>query len=666
MGWIGFSPGILWSVCCLLSIVVLPQWVMGFYLPGLTPVDYEAMANIDVVAYQLTSNTNKVPYDYWSLPFCPVSENRLRDPRSSSRSVAHSTGLLGAALIGERPRITGYEIRMKTNQTCRISCTREVSGDDMKVLIKRIQQRYRVKLALDELPVVQVLGRLEKGTGRKVLIIGYPLGFLSSKGDVFLYNHLKFTVYYHRPLLSASEEFVLSPSGSLFRVVGFEVVPQSFEHDSPDKESCQVPTSGREKLLRLPDTKSIKAGSSFRLTFSYEVEFIENEDMQWATRWDPLISSFSDRRQVHWFAMANAVVLGLFMTGVIGLILLRTLYKDFSKYYADLEDRDDDESLDHFGWKVLTGDVFRAPPAPTLLAVTASTGTQIVLLSLIALASAMLGLVSPGSRGGVLTGMLLSWVLTSGLAGYLATHLYRSFGGNNWKKVTTGTALLFPSLCFSIFSMMNILLWTMGSIGAAPIVTVLVLLVLWLGVSVPLAFVGGFLAQSRKVYHFPVRTNAIPRQIPIQPAFLGLPLYIVAGALPFGITCTELIYILNSMWLNEYYVVFGLLTFVAFLLAIISAETCVVVAYVKLLSEDYRWWWQSFGVSLVSSLYLVGYCVVYLFTAGDLVQGNLASLLIFFSYTVLLSWMYALGVGTIGFFATLWFLRKIYSAIRVD
>ena len=74
----------------------------------------------------------------------------------------------------------------------------------------------------------------------------------------------------------------------------------------------------------------------------------------------------------------------IFLTGLVAMILLRTLRNDYTKYTRD---DDDIESLERdineeSGWKLVHGDVFRPPPNLALLAALLGTGVQLALLVL--------------------------------------------------------------------------------------------------------------------------------------------------------------------------------------------------------------------------------------------------------------------------------------------
>ena len=88
--------------------------------------------------------------------------------------------------------------------------------------------------------------------------------------------------------------------------------------------------------------------------------------------------------------------------------------------------------------------------------------------------------------------------------------------GEEWKKTTLKTALLFPGTVFAIFLTLNFLVWGQKSSGAVPFGTLFALCFLWFGISVPLVFVGSYFGYKKPAPEDPVRTNKIPRQIPEQ------------------------------------------------------------------------------------------------------------------------------------------------------
>ena len=75
----------------------------------------------------------------------------------------------------------------------------------------------------------------------------------------------------------------------------------------------------------------------------------------------------------------------------------------------------------------------------------------------------------------------------------------------------------------------------------------------------------------------------------MHPAFSVL----IGGILPFGAVFIELFFILTSMWLHQFYYLFGFLCLVFVILVITCAEITIVLCYFQLCSEDYHWWCAS-------------------------------------------------------------------------
>jgi len=73
----------------------------------------------------------------------------------------------------------------------------------------------------------------------------------------------------------------------------------------------------------------------------------------------------------------------------------------------------------------------------------------------------------------------------------------------------------------------------------------------------------------------------------------------------------ELFFIMSSIWMDQYYYVFGFLFIVYLILAVTCAEVTIVLCYFQLCAEDYRWWWRSFLTSGSTALYIFVYSVIY-------------------------------------------------------
>ena len=411
------------------------------------------------------------------------------------------------------------------------------------------------------------------------------------------------------------------------------------------------------------------------ITYSYEV-FFELSDIAWVSRWDAYLKMRG--AQVHWFSILNSILVIFFFSGIIFLILVKTVRKDLS----DDVEVDGGASKQDIGWKLVCGDVFRAPPNAEGFAIAVGTGIQILGVSLACIFLAMLGFLSPASRGALLSTALMFYLVMSYFSAYAAVRTWTIVTAGNaafpstststavlltsrWKSLAFKTGTYFFGFSFCTVLFINIVLTHTKSTAALPVYMFFVLLLLWAAIVVPLSLAGGYIASMKGTIDFPTRTNQLARQIPKQsvPPIVSM---LVSGILPFGTVFIELYFIMSSIWLHEVYYVFGFL-FVVFLLTIVvCAEVSIVMTYIQLSHEDYRWWWRSFlgpaTVGLYAFVYAVGYFLVY-----DMhMAGSFRSVVLYIGYNLIISVGLGLMAGTIGFLATFYFIFKIFGMVKLD
>lgn len=620
--------------------------VQGFYLPGVAPQDYARDDTVNLKVNKLSSTKTQLPYDYYSLPYCRP------DP------IVKSAENLGEVLRGDRIENSLYHIEIRLDEQCKVVCKIDaLTAFQAKHFNSKIDDEYRVNMILDNLPVGMVKIREENGLPIKTYERGYPMGFkaaIEEGGEQkhFLHNHLRFTILYHKDIQT-----------DLARIVGFEVEPFSVKHEyeapwDPVKPSLETCHPGRMQYVTHGlAPQMVQEGEE--VIFSYDVVF-KMSNIRWASRWDTYLLMMDD--QIHWFSIVNSLMIVVFLSGMVAMIMLRTLHRDISKY-NQLETVD--EASEEIGWKLVHGDVFRPPTRFGALTVYVGTGVQIIGMTVVTLVFAVLGFLSPSNRGGLMTAMLLLFALCGLFAGHSSARLFKMFQGTDWKSNTLDVAFLFPSVVFVVFFILNLLIWGQKSSGAVPFGTLFALFFLWFGISVPLVFIGSYFGSKKPAVEDPVRTNKIPRQIPEQTWYMHPTLVIlIGGILPFGAVFIELFFILTSMWLHQFYYLFGFLFIVFAILIVTCAEISIVLCYFQLCSEDYHWWWRSFLTAGSSAIYLFAYSAVYFGTKLDIAKS--VSGMLYFGYMFIVSLGFFLLTGTIGFYSCFFFVRTIYAAVKID
>lgn len=352
----------------------------------------------------------------------------------------------------------------------------------------------------------------------------------------------------------------------------------------------------------------------------------------------------------------------LFLTAMVATILVRTLYRDISKYN---EVSTTEDVLEETGWKLVHADVFRRPRHSKLLCVAFGSGVQLFGMAVVTLIFALLGFLSPMHRGGLLQTMMLLFTLMGVFGGYAMARLFKVFGGDDFRRTTLLTAFLFPGIIFGVFFVLNLFIWGEHSSGAVPFTTMFAVLLLWFGISVPLVFLGAYFGFRKPTIELPVRTNSIPRQIPKQPCFFRpLTTCAIGGILPFGAGITELFFIMSSLWLHQFYYLFGFLALVMIILVVTCAEISVTLTYFQLTGEDYKWWWRSFLSCGTSGVYVFIYSILYF--ANRLQIEKPVSAILYFGYMLIISGIFGLLTGAIGLASSFAFTRVIYASIKID
>merc|ERR1719461_2801762 len=159
--------------------------------------------------------------------------------------------------------------------------------------------------------------------------------------------------------------------------------------------------------------------SNDEITYTYDVVWSESE-IRWASRWDNYLKMTGG--QIHWFSILNSMMIMLFLSGMVAMILFRTLHRDITKYN---ELASAEEAAEETGWKLVHGDVFRKPRHSKLLAVSVGTGVQILGMSVVTLIFALLGFLSPAHRGGLLQSMMLLFTFMGIFAGYAQARFHQ-------------------------------------------------------------------------------------------------------------------------------------------------------------------------------------------------------------------------------------------------
>mmetsp|Transcript_47998 Transcript_47998/g.112032 ORF Transcript_47998/g.112032 Transcript_47998/m.112032 type:complete len:613 (-) Transcript_47998:77-1915(-) len=610
-------PAALWA------LAAFCRHTVAIYLPGVAPKDYQPEDEVELKVNKLTSVKTQLPFGYYTLPFCK--------PKEGVKMMVEN---LGEMLEGDLIENSPYKLVGKKNETCKKLCENDLNARDQNKFKSMIDDDYMINWMVDNLPAATKYKTVTKGDS--IYIEGFPIGLVDKAHKYYINNHVTLKLKYH-------EDANIFDG---FRIVGFEVDPRPIAHGDGE---LRCDNAGKFEMTM---------GTPQKIVYTYTVEWTYSE-LRWVSRFDIYVKMPGG--QIHWFAILNSLMIVLFLSGMVAMILLRTLHRDITEYNeVTVED-----AAEESGWKLVHGQVFRKPPYFWLLAVSVSSGVQILGMSLVTLIFALQGFLSPAYRGGILQSMMFLYTAMGLLAGYVSARMAKLFEDSSSRLISLLTALLYPGLFFSIFFVLNLLIWGQKSSGAVDFITMFMLLVLWFGISVPLVLLGFRMGIRKEAIDLPVKVSNIPREIPEQawythPSFMCM----IGGLLSFSAVFTELFFIMSSLWQHYFYYLFSFLALVLVIVIVMCAEVSIALTYFQLTSGDYNWWWQSFFASGTSALYVFMYSILYF--SSRLHIEKLVSTLLYFGYMFIISVMFFLLTGAIGFIATFFFVRAIYSSVKIE
>ncbi|KAG1514805.1 hypothetical protein G6F52_009831 [Rhizopus delemar] len=471
-------------------------------------------------------------YPYFQLPFC-----------SGPYNIQHHHETLGEALQGMDLVNSGIPIEFKKNVSNKMYCEKMLASKDIEVLRYAVDNQYWYTMFIDDLPVSGVIGKgaeeEQQANNNEIDPHFKPLYLYTHKSFVFEYN-------------------------------GNQIISVNLKHGNP------IELKYNQKSMTIP--------------FTYSVEWVPTS-VGFENRFESLLEADFFEHKVHWLSIFSSFMMVLFLTGLVSVILLRTVKRDFTRYDREEGLADFDRDLgDEYGWKQVHGDVFRQPPRLMIMSALMGTGSQLVILSGVLILYTILGDLY-AERATILTAAIFLYALTSFVAGYTSARYYVKYGGRDWVKTFVMTASLWPGAVSLICGFINALAIYYSSSRAISFYTLLSVIALWIFLCFPLTLLGTIVGRNwGNQIDFPCRVNPIPRPIP-EKVWYAEPLAIVTlgGILPFGSIFIEIYFIFTSFWTYKIYYVYGFMLLVFILLLIVSACVSIVSTYFLLNSEDHRW-----------------------------------------------------------------------------
>lgn len=658
---------------------------------GLTPRYYKTGEKVDLLVNKVESDHTQLPYGYYDM--------KIVCPPSSKKKPLHLS--LGEILRGDRIWESDYKLTFGTDITCARLCDFNAKEPQIKFADHLIKNGYVVHWSIDGLPGATTFVSNNKNS--KYYAAGFPLGFF--KDDIsYLYNHFMLVIRYHTE----------KSNPHLHTIVGFEVYPKLVVD-----ETCPGSSKKYENLpLTLKQKNSKQASTKLRIPYTYSVYWREDNSIDYDHRWELYYEDDTKKssNKIHWISFFNSVVLLVLLSLITAIILTRLLKSDIkSGGSPSLNEKAtpiDPGSSDYFnrdngGWKNLSVEVTKKPPYALLLSIVVSSGIQLIIATIGTITAIIIKsqFESNRSKGvqfnnyqGALSSFTLSCFVFSGIIpSYCGIILYKIFNNDNLNQEYPSSKMhklsmilsgFLPCLVLSFMLFFNFFVFAKESSNALPFGTIVVLLLLFFVIVLPLGLIGGFYGNrskfsersfllfsskakddflsSKDANNFVAKPNTQTFSVGnlIKNSFFVMVIY---GLIPFGVVYVELSFIFNSIWLEKttFYYMYGFLFLTLIMLIIIVCESSLIGIYISLVvNNNPNWQWLAFRIGSSVGLYIYGYSFYYFFT--HLHVADFVSILLYFGYMGLVSFLIAIACGSISVLTGLIFIRRIYGSTKVD
>ncbi|XP_071455609.1 transmembrane 9 superfamily member 3 [Hetaerina americana] len=523
----------------------------------------------------------------------------------TKETISHYHETLGEALQGVELEFSGLDIEFKAAITNTPYCEILLTEEKQKAFIYAVKNHYWYQMYIDDLPVWGIVGEVEENGG----VYSH-----------YIWTHKKFDI-------------------------GFN-----------GKQIVDVNLTSENKVKLTLDAK---------IPFTYEVNW-KKSNVKFEDRFDKYLDPNFFQHRIHWFSIFNSFMMVIFLVGLVSMILMRTLRKDYARYSKDEELDDMERDLgDEYGWKQVHGDVFRPASHSMLFSALIGAGYQVTVVTLSVIVFAILGELYT-ERGSLLSTAIFVYAATSPINGYFGGSLYARMGGKIWIRQMLLSAFMLPALVCGTAFFINFIAIYYHASRAIPFGTMVAVTCICLFVILPLTLVGTVLGRNLAGQpDFPCRVNAVPRPIPEKKWFMEPAVIVVlGGVLPFGSIFIEMYFIFTSFWAYKIYYVYGFMLLVFIILMIVTVCVTIVCTYFLLNAEDYRWQWTSFLAAASTSGYVYLYSFYYFFFKTKMY--GLFQTAFYFGYMALFSIALGILCGTVGYIGTCVFVRKIYSTVKID
>ncbi|XP_022732281.1 transmembrane 9 superfamily member 5-like [Durio zibethinus] len=517
---------------------------------------------------------------------------------------------LGEVLMGDRLTSALYKLKFGEDKIVETLCHKKLERDDVTKFRDAVINDFYFQMYYDDLPFWGFVGKIEEDSWT----------FEEKAPKYFLFKHVQFDLLYN----------------------GNQVIEVRAFGD-PDQ------------------VVDITEDVGIDVKFTYSVIW-NTTSAAFETRMDRYsrASSLPIHQQIHWFSFINSIIIIMLLMGLLTLLFMRRLKNDLRTCSAG-----DDEEDKEVGWKYIHGDVFRYPQNKSLFCAVIGTGTQLLTLVCCLFVLVCLGVLYPYNRGALCTALVILYSLTSVVAGYTTASFHCQFAEAGWERSVLLAGIMYAGPLFVIGSILNVVAISYGATAALPFGTIMAIILIYAFLTIPLLALGGVIGYLfRSEFHAPCSTTRYPREIPPLAWYRKTPCQMfLGGFLSFSAIVLELQHLYASLWGYKIFTLPSILFVMFIILILLTAILSVGLTYIQLSVEDHEWWWRSVLCGGSIAIFMFAYSI-YFYTRSRM--SGLLQLSFVVGYNACICYAFFLMLGTIGFHASLMFVRYIYRAVKSE
>jgi transmembrane 9 superfamily protein 3 len=214
------------------------------------------------------------------------------------KELKYKSSSVGEALQGMELIKSEFKTEYLIDEKNKEWCSKTLTPKEIKHFILAIKNQYYFQLYLDDLPMFSYVGAVDDNS--------------NPTPSYYLFTHYLFTV----------------------------------GHDNKGRIVEVNVTSDHKPVLLKDDDKEME------IKFTYTVEYIEDNNIVFEKRFHKYLDDTFFEHRIHWFSIFNSFMMVIFLSGLVFMILIRTLRKDLLRYNTKDDDElnpDDSEFLDESG-----------------------------------------------------------------------------------------------------------------------------------------------------------------------------------------------------------------------------------------------------------------------------------------------------------------------------